>query len=132
MRPLHFPRVPRRQARRIARSSVRLWRTFRKPGGGLAAGVRAHCASRAAPMMALLAGGRAAARGEPKGVSPGPLDRFAVLAGALEQAASAIARFDALATGHPLISAWLWRARLEAVLVTPPATGAIDPGISPR
>ena len=48
-------------------------------------------------------------------MSPGPLDQFAVLAGALEQAASAIARFDALSTGHPLISAWLWRARLEAV-----------------
>jgi Tn3 transposase DDE domain len=66
-------------------------------------------------MTALSAGGRAAARGEPKGVSPGALDRFAVLAGALEQAASAIARFDALSTGHPLISAWLWRTRLEAV-----------------
>ena len=79
-------------------------------------------------MMALSAGGRAAARGEPKGVSPGPLDQFAVLAGALEQAASAIARFDALATGHPLISAWLWRARLEAVRRHAACDGgAIDP-----
>ena len=79
-------------------------------------------------MMALSAGGRAAARGEPKEVSPGPLDRFAGLAGALEQAASAIARFDALATGHPLISAWLWRARLEAVRRHAACDGrAIDP-----
>ncbi len=78
-------------------------------------------------MMALSAGGRAAARGEPK-EAPGPLDRFAGLAGALEQAASAIARFDALATGHPLISAWLWRARLEAVRRHAACDGrAIDP-----
>ena len=79
-------------------------------------------------MMALSAGGRAAARGEPKEAPPGPLDRFAGLAGALEQAASAIARFDALATGHPLISAWLWRARLEAVRRHAACDGrAIDP-----
>ena len=66
-------------------------------------------------MTALSASGGAAARGEPKGVSPGPLDRFAGLAGALEHAASAIARLDALSAGHPLLSAWLWRSRLEAV-----------------
>ena len=59
---------------------------------------------------------------------PGHSDRSAGLAGALEQAASAIARFDALATGHPLISAWLWRARLEAVRRHAACDGrAIDP-----
>jgi hypothetical protein len=66
-------------------------------------------------MTALSASGGAAVRGEPPGVSPGPLDRFARLAGALEHAAAAIARLDTPATGHPLIPAWLWRTRLEAV-----------------
>jgi hypothetical protein len=79
-------------------------------------------------MTALSTSGGAAAGGEPKGVSPGPLDRFAGLAAALEQAASAIAGLDALSTGHPLISAWLWRARLEAVRRHAGCDGrAIDP-----
>jgi hypothetical protein len=49
------------------------------------------------------------------GVLGGPLARFADIAGALERAARAIARLDALLTGHPLEPAWLWRIRLEAV-----------------
>ena len=47
---------------------------------------------------------------------------------ALEHAAAAIARLDALATGHPLLSAWLWRTRLEAVRRHAGCDGrAIDP-----
>jgi hypothetical protein len=82
----------------------------------------------ATSMTALSASGGAAAGGEAKAVSPGPLDRFAGLAAALEHAAAAIARLDALSTGHPLLSAWLWRARLEAVRRHAPCDGrAIDP-----
>lgn len=56
------------------------------------------------------------------------LDQFAALAGTLERAAGAIARLDALLAGHPLISAWLWRSRLEAVRRHAAADGlAIDP-----
>ena len=116
MRPLHFPRVRPRQVpknRPVFDEVMPDVSPTRRRSP--AAGMRAHSASLAAPMTALSACGGAAARGEPKGVSPGPLDRFAGLAGALEQAAAAIARLDALSTGHPLISAWLWRARLEAV-----------------
>ena len=47
--------------------------------------------------------------------APGMFDQFAALSGALEQAAAAIARLDALLTGHPLAAAWLWRIRLDAV-----------------
>ena len=43
-----------------------------------------------------------AARGEPMRATPRMFDRFAALSGALEQAAAAIARLDALLTGHPL------------------------------
>ncbi len=43
------------------------------------------------------------------------LERFAPLAGNLEHAASAIARLDAVVTGHPLAAAWGWRSRLDAV-----------------
>ena len=79
-------------------------------------------------MTALSTSGGAAARGEPKGVSPGPLDQFARLAAALEHAAATIACLDALATGHPLLSAWLWRTRLEAVRRYAGCDGcAIDP-----
>ena len=82
----------------------------------------------ATSMTALSASGDAAAGGEAKAVSPGPLDRFAGLAAALEHAAAAIARLDALSTGHPLLSAWLWRARLEAVRRHAACDGrAIDP-----
>ena len=82
----------------------------------------------ATSMTALSASGDAAAGGEPKAVSPGPLDQFAGLAAALEHAAAAIARLDALSTGHPLLSAWLWRARLEAVRRHAACDGrAIDP-----
>ncbi len=55
------------------------------------------------------------ARGEPMRAAPGMFDRFAALSGALEQAVAAIARLDALLTGHPLAAAWLWRIRLDAV-----------------
>jgi hypothetical protein len=56
------------------------------------------------------------------------LDRFADLAGALEQAAIAIARLDTMLSGHPLAPAWLWRIRLEAVRRQAMADGlAIDP-----
>ena len=82
----------------------------------------------ATSMTALSASGDAAAGGEAKAVSPGPLDQFAGLAAALEHAAAAIARLDALSTGHPLLSAWLWRARLEAVRRHAACDGrAIDP-----
>src|SRR5271170_4298468 len=93
-----------------------------------AARMRAHSASMATSMTALSASGDAAAGGEAKAVSPGPLDRFAGLAAALEHAAAAIARLDALSTGHPLLSAWLWRTRLEAVRRHAGCDGrAIDP-----
>ena len=66
-------------------------------------------------MTALSPSVGAAARGEPMRAAPGMFDRFAALSGALEQAAAAIARLDALLTGHPLAAAWLWRIRLDAV-----------------
>ncbi len=53
-------------------------------------------------MIALSASVGAAARGEPVGATPGMFDRFAALSGALQRAAAAIARLDALFTGHPL------------------------------
>jgi hypothetical protein len=49
------------------------------------------------------------------GPSSGALTRFTDIAGGLERASRAIARLDALLTGHPLEPAWLWRIRLEAV-----------------
>jgi len=49
------------------------------------------------------------------GPSGDALTRFTDIAGALERASGAIARLDALLTGHPLEPAWLWRIRLEAV-----------------
>ena len=66
-----------------------------------AARMRAHSASMATSMTALSASGDAAAGGEPKAVSPGPLDQFAGLAAALEHAAAAIARLDALSDRSP-------------------------------
>lgn len=66
-------------------------------------------------MTALSASNSAAAGGEPMGAAPGVLDRLAAVSGALEQAAAAIARLDALVAGHPLAPAWLWRIRLDAV-----------------
>ena len=78
-------------------------------------------------MTALSASVGTAARGEPVGATPGIFDRFAVLSGALEQAA-AIARLDALLAGHPLAAAWLWRIRLDAVRRHAACDGrAIDP-----
>jgi hypothetical protein len=62
------------------------------------------------------------------GAAGGTLARFADLADALEHAARAIARLDALLTRHPLEPAWLWRIRLEAVRRQAAADGrAIDP-----
>jgi hypothetical protein len=50
------------------------------------------------------------------------------IADALEHAARAIGRLDALLTRHPLEPAWLWRIRLEAVRRQAAADGrAIDP-----
>ena len=64
----------------------------------------------------------------PPAVSHNPLDRFGEIAGALERAAAAIARLDALLAGHPLTPAWLWRSRLEAVRRQAAADGLlIDP-----
>jgi hypothetical protein len=37
------------------------------------------------------------------------------IAGALEHAVGAVARLDSALSGHPLATAWSWRARLEAV-----------------
>jgi hypothetical protein len=57
-----------------------------------------------------------------------PLDRFGEIAGALERAAAAIARLDALVAHHPLTPAWVWRSRLEAVRRQAAADGrSIDP-----
>ena len=51
-----------------------------------------------------------------------------VLAGALERAAAAIARLDQAIVGHPLLPAFLYRARLEAVRRQAAVDGlAIDP-----
>ena len=66
-------------------------------------------------MTALSPSVGATARGEPMRSTPAMFDRFAALSAALEQAAAAIARLDALLTGHPLTTAWLWRIRLDAV-----------------
>jgi hypothetical protein len=56
------------------------------------------------------------------------LEQFAPLAGNLERAASAIARLDAVLTGHPLAAAWGWRSRLDAVRRQAAADGRlIDP-----
>ena len=64
----------------------------------------------------------------PPPASHNPLDRFGEIAGALERAAAAIARLDALVAGHPLLPAWLWRSRLEAVRRQAASDGlAIDP-----
>lgn len=66
-------------------------------------------------MTALSASICGAGEGESVGVASAALDRFAALSGALEQASAAIARLDALVSGHPLAPAWLWRIRLDAV-----------------
>ena len=59
----------------------------------------------------------------PPGAAPDPR-----LAGALEHAAAAIARLDQALAGHPLRTAFLYRARLEAVRRQAGADGqAIDP-----
>ena len=79
-------------------------------------------------MSALSAPAGTTARGEPVGVAPGMFDQFSALSAALEQAAAAIARLDALLTGHPLAAAWLWRIRLDAVRRHAAYDGrAIDP-----
>ena len=83
-------------------------------------------------MTALSPSVGAAARGERMRAAPGMFDRFAALPGALEQAAAAIARLDALLTGHPLTTAWQWRIRLDAVRHHAACDGlVIDLGISP-
>ena len=47
---------------------------------------------------------------------------------ALEQAAAAVARLDAVLVGHPLAAAWAYRARLDAVRRQAAADGkAINP-----
>jgi hypothetical protein len=52
----------------------------------------------------------------------------AALAVALEQAAAAVARLDAVLLGHPLAAAWAYRARLDAIRLQAAADGqAIDP-----
>ena len=66
-------------------------------------------------MTALSAPAGTTARGEPMRATPAMFDQFAALSAALEQAAAAIARLDALLTEHPLTTAWLWRIRLDAV-----------------
>ncbi len=66
-------------------------------------------------MTALSAPAGITARGESIRAAPAMFDRFAALSAALEQAAAAIARLDALLSGHPLTTAWLWRIRLDAV-----------------
>ena len=59
----------------------------------------------------------------PRSASPDP-----GLAGALEHAAAAIARLDQALLGHPLATAFLYRARLDAVRRQAGADGqAIDP-----
>jgi hypothetical protein len=64
----------------------------------------------------------------PPAASHNLLDRFGNIAGALEQAAAAIAKLGALLVGHPLTPAWLWRSRLEAVRRQAMADGrSIDP-----
>jgi hypothetical protein len=64
----------------------------------------------------------------PPTASHNPLDQFGEIAGALDRAAAAIAKLGALLAGHPLIPAWLWRSRLEAVRRQAAADGrSIDP-----
>ena len=66
--------------------------------------------------------------GRPTGASHYSLDRFDEIAGALEGAAAAIAKLSAVLAGHPLIPAWIWRSRLEAVRRQAAADGlSIDP-----
>jgi hypothetical protein len=56
------------------------------------------------------------------------LEQFAPLAGNIERAASAIARLDAVLSGHPLAAAWGWRSRLDAIRRQAAADGRlIDP-----
>jgi hypothetical protein len=76
-----------------------------------------------------MAGLPAPASGRPQpAASHNALDRFGEIAGALEQAAAAIARLDALVAHHPLTAAWVWRSRLEAIRRQAAADGlAIDP-----
>lgn len=46
----------------------------------------------------------------------------------LEHAAGAVARLDSALSGHPLATAWSWRARLEAIRRQAAVDGqAIDP-----
>src|SRR3984893_6254517 len=62
------------------------------------------------------------------GAAGSTLARFADLANALEHAARAIGRLDALLTRHPLDPAWFWRIRLERLRRHAAADGrAIDP-----
>jgi hypothetical protein len=61
-------------------------------------------------------------------IPPGSLDHLGEIAGALERAAASIGRLGALLAGHPLIPAWIWRSRLEAVRRQAAADGlSIDP-----
>ncbi len=60
--------------------------------------------------------------------APGKKDLDPALAGALAQAAAALARLDQALAGHPLVPAFLHRARLEAVRRQAAVDGqAIDP-----
>ncbi len=60
--------------------------------------------------------------------APGKKDLDPALAGALAQAAAALARLDQALVGHPLVPAFLHRARLEAVRRQAAVDGqAIDP-----
>ena len=110
------PGTPPGQVPGIALVLARFCRRFRVPfRRSPTTALRGRFAPPAAPMTALSPSVGAAARGEPMRAAPGMFDRFAALSGALEQAAAAIARLDALLTGHPLAAAWLWRIRLDAV-----------------
>ena len=60
--------------------------------------------------------------------APGKKDLDPALAGALAQAAAALARLDQALAGHPLLPAFLHRARLDAVRRQAAVDGqAIDP-----
>ena len=62
----------------------------------------------------------------PSGIAPPGVDL--TLSGALEHASAAIARLDQALTGHPLLPAFLYRARMEAVRRQAAVDGqAIDP-----
>ena len=79
-------------------------------------------------MIDLATSGSASVRRTPPARSHDPLARFDAVAAALEGAAARIARLDALLAGHPLMPAWLWRSRLEAVRRQAASDGfAIDP-----